>query len=186
MQKIPTVFLRDKENPKRVTKEVDPECQWVLDGEGVATEKFDGSACAIIEGKLYKRHQHKAEKGDPPDGWIHWTHDPEQRSGHGWLPCIEGDPSSRYHLEAFTIERDAYRDGTYELVGKKSNGNPYRMASHHLWRHGSTRCTVPDRSFDGLRDWLSAAIPMEGLVFHHPDGRIAKIKRRDFGLPWPS
>lgn len=23
-----------------------------------------------------------------------------------------------------------------------------------------------------------------GVVFHHPDGRMAKIKRSDFGLAW--
>lgn len=26
--------------------------------------------------------------------------------------------------------------------------------------------------------------PFEGIVFHHPDGRRAKVKRSDFGLPW--
>ena len=31
-----------------------------------------------------------------------------------------------------------------------------------------------------LRDY-----PHEGIVWHHPDGRRAKIKRRDFGHPWP-
>jgi hypothetical protein len=27
--------------------------------------------------------------------------------------------------------------------------------------------------------------PIEGIVWHHPDGRMVKIKRRDLGLPWP-
>lgn len=40
-------------------------------------------------------------------------------------------------------------------------------------------------TFDGLREWLTSH-PVEGLVFHHPDGRLAKIKRRDFGLRWPA
>jgi hypothetical protein len=26
---------------------------------------------------------------------------------------------------------------------------------------------------------------IEGIVWHHQDGRMAKIKRRDFGYPWP-
>ena len=39
-------------------------------------------------------------------------------------------------------------------------------------------------TFDGLHRWLCAH-PVEGLVFHHPDGRMAKIKRRDYGLSWP-
>ena len=55
MKKIPTLFIRDASNPKFVTREVNPECQWVIDGEGVATRKWDGSACLIRGGKLFKR-----------------------------------------------------------------------------------------------------------------------------------
>lgn len=43
------------------------------------------------------------------------------------------------------------------------------------------------RSYTGLRDFLaeleSRYAPghlAEGIVFHHPDGRRAKIKRKDF------
>ena len=39
----------------------------------------------------------------------------------------------------------------------------------------------PPRTFAELRRWL-AGQDIEGLVWHHPDGRMAKIKRRDFGL----
>jgi hypothetical protein len=39
----------------------------------------------------------------------------------------------------------------------------------------------PPRDFDGLRTWL-AGKDIEGIVWHHPDGRMAKIKLRDFGL----
>jgi hypothetical protein len=40
------------------------------------------------------------------------------------------------------------------------------------------------RDFEGLKEYLSAK-QMEGMVFHHPDGRMAKIKKRDFRLRWP-
>ena len=26
---------------------------------------------------------------------------------------------------------------------------------------------------------------VEGIVWHHPDGRMVKIKRKDFGFKWP-
>lgn len=49
---------------------------------------------------------------------------------------------------------------------------------------------VPDRSFDALQALLfdldskySPGHLAEGIVFHHPDGRRAKIKRKDFPLP---
>ena len=37
------------------------------------------------------------------------------------------------------------------------------------------------RTFAGLRAFL-AGQDFEGLVFPHPDGRMGKIKLRDFGL----
>lgn len=37
--------------------------------------------------------------------------------------------------------------------------------------------------FEGIKGFLAENV-IEGLVWHHPDGRMAKIKRRDFGLKW--
>jgi hypothetical protein len=75
-------------------------------------------------------------------------------------------------------------EGTYELVGPKVQGNPYHLEVHKLIRHGADLIDAP-RDFDGLRVWLSEHT-IEGIVWHHPDGRMAKIKRRDFGLSWPA
>ena len=52
MKKIPTLFERVFENHKKVgiLPNVTPGMEWVLEGEGVATEKIDGSCCAIIDG----------------------------------------------------------------------------------------------------------------------------------------
>ncbi|MCP9964512.1 hypothetical protein [Actinomadura madurae] len=36
--------------------------------------------------------------------------------------------------------------------------------------------------YDGLAAWLRAH-PYEGIVWHAPDGRMAKLKRRDFRRP---
>ena len=41
--------------------------------------------------------------------------------------------------------------------------------------------TEPPRDFDGLRAFLETA-GIEGIVWHHGDGRMAKIKAKDFGL----
>lgn len=35
------------------------------------------------------------------------------------------------------------------------------------------------RDFDGLMTWLLAHPEFEGIVWHHPDGRMAKLKHRD-------
>jgi hypothetical protein len=41
----------------RATRESNPGCQWVFDGEGVATRKYDGACCMVRDGKLYKRRE---------------------------------------------------------------------------------------------------------------------------------
>ncbi|MFF0467058.1 hypothetical protein ACFYPX_06380 [Micromonospora zamorensis] len=46
-------------------------------------------------------------------------------------------------------------------------------------------CAEPEKApldHDGLRAWLLAHPDWEGVVWHHPDGRMAKLKRRDFLL----
>ncbi len=185
MQKIRTIYIRDEANPKRVTDEIDPDCQWVFDGEGKATEKFDGSACLVRDGLLYRRLHLRPGKDKPP-GWIHWSFNDPSPTGHGWLP-VTGCKSDAYHREAWA-SRAQFKDGTYEVVGPKSNGNPHQLLEHTLWQHGLvTYADMPDKPVDGcqLEEWFVDHPPMEGIVWHHPDGRMAKIKAKDFGLRWP-
>ena len=52
---------------------------------------------------------------------------------------------------------------------------------HILLRHGSILIQTDCRDFDSIRDFLSTA-GIEGIVWHHDDGRMVKIKARDFGI----
>lgn len=53
-------------------------------GEGVATVKVDGSCCAMINGKFYKRYD--AKKGRSiPRGAIKCQKEPDPVTGH--MPC---------------------------------------------------------------------------------------------------
>ena len=75
-------------------------------------------------------------------------------------------------------------DGTYELVGPHVQGNPENISFDYLWSHAD--CDIreddaPPRTYAGLKAWL-AERDVEGVVWHHPDGRMAKIKGKDFGL----
>jgi hypothetical protein len=111
----------------------------------------------------------------------------------GWEP-IEQSAFARFHAEAvrdgaflpYLISEPPKVGGTYELVGPKVNGDPEGAGRHLLIRHGYTAAvdyremkSLP-LAFDGLRDWLRAHPAWEGIVWHHPDGRMAKLKRRDF------
>ena len=56
MKKIPTLFKRifDAQHHKHVTDELTPGLEWVMEGRGVATVKFDGTCCALIGGRFYR------------------------------------------------------------------------------------------------------------------------------------
>lgn len=67
MKKIKSVFERDYEGTHLVYDSVVPGCEWVLAGEGVATRKYDGSCCAIIDGELFRRYDCKKGKSRRKD-----------------------------------------------------------------------------------------------------------------------
>lgn len=169
MQKIPTLFERDEARRGRpVTPVVKKECLWVAAGEGVATRKLDGMNVQIIGGVLYKRQK-------PADG------DYDEAS---YVEARRDDPADRWLFAAFD-SAPSWQDGVYEALGPKIQGDPEKYGRHTLVRVVPCEpwlvlADVP-RDFDGLRAFL-AAQDMEGIVFHHPDGRKAKIKKRDFGL----
>lgn len=185
MKKIPTLFERDWNGDKSlVTREVNPQCQWVADGEGIATLKIDGTCCLVRDGALFKRREVKSI-ALAPAGFEVTDIDDVTGKVVGWMP-VGDEPEDRYHREAWEHETKVYGrlpDGTYELIGPKVQGNPETVSKHLLIAHKSLSMhdRVP-RDFDGLRDYFLANSNKEGIVWQHPDGRMAKIKLRDFGI----
>lgn len=189
MKKIPTIFERDWDGDRsRVVNKPHPDCGWVFAGEGVATQKLDGTSCMVREGRLYKRREVKKGQTAPPEFELA-TFDEETGKTVGWMPVTDAS-EDKYHREAFL--RGTLPDGTYELVGPNVQGNPEHMEQNTLVSHRNvvlaSAVKGAPRTFEELREWL-AGKDIEGLVWHHPDGRMAKIKLRDFGLkraPRPS
>ncbi len=199
MKKIISLFQRNYDGDRLVRDEVVPGAEWVLAGEGVPTRKFDGTCCMIREGQLYKRHEVKKGKATPAN--FEAAQEPEAVTGNivGWVPVGDG-PEDRWHREAFEYRNGLaiqfgsgpLRDGTFELVGPKIQGNPEGYNEHDLVRHGDYKLgdalaadskkwdRVP-RTFEGLKEYFGAH-NIEGIVWHHPDGRMVKIKAKDFGL----
>jgi len=89
-------------------------------------------------------------------------------------------PDDARHREAWS-QAFFVDDGTYELCGPKVQKNPERYSCHVLVRHGKEVLEDAPRTFDALRAYL-AGRDIEGIVWHHPDGRMVKIKGKDFGL----
>lgn len=201
-----TVFVVDYDNSNLATPDVRNCNLWVVNGEGQASIKFDGTSCLIQDGKLYKRWDRKLsnkfykkmisskrknqkfvadesmfkplkegaiacnESFDPVT--FHWPH---------WVPVSESN-EDQYHREGFLNLTDKV-DGTYELVGPKIQANPYNLDTHELWKHGSEKVDIKDYSFDGLKK-LILSLNAEGLVWVHNDGRMAKLRKSDFGVDW--
>ena len=195
MKKIPTLFEREYKDHKVIGIKpiVTPGLEWVLEGEGVATVKYDGSCCAIINGVFYKRYDAKKGK-QPPAGAIPCQPEPDPITGHWphWLPVSFTDPSDKWLVKAFcfNLERgyhtigDILPDGTYEAIGNHFQGNPYNMIYDCLIPHGYLRINKFPRTFEGMREfWKDYKI--EGVVFWLGGQPRCKIKRSDFGYEWP-
>jgi len=177
MKKITTLFKKDPHDLSRVTNELDPENSWVLTN-GIATRKYDGTACAIIGGKLYKRYDAKHGKSAPTDGIP--CQEPDSITGH-WPHWVPVNTNDKWHNIAFSLLNLAI-DGTYELVGEKVNGNPEKITGHKLIPHGKDTLPIFDFSYDAIKKYLSEN-DIEGIVFHEVGGeRMCKIRKSDFGI----
>ena len=185
MRKIPTLFKREFCDHKvvKVMPEVTDGMEWVLEGDGLATIKVDGSCCAIINGELYRRYDAKKGK-KPPEGAIPCC-DPDPITGHHphWVKCEEDNPADKWFFYAYRNTLQPIPDGTYEATGRHFNGNPYGFHDDTLIRHGVDKVEV-ERTFEGIKKWLEEHAE-EGIVFWKDGEPQCKIKRSDFGLPWP-
>ena len=186
MKKIPTLFEREFANHKVVgiSPKVTAGMEWVLDGDGVATVKLDGSCTAIINGEFYKRYDAKHGK-KPPEGAIPCC-DPDPITGHHphWVKVDKNNPADKWFIAAYKAwPAEALFCGTFEAVGPHFQGNPYGLDADILMPHGQQIITV-ERSFEGIRQYLSEN-RIEGIVFWKDGLPMCKIKRSDFGFEWP-
>ncbi len=166
---------------RELLDEINPECQWVFDGEGVATRKYDGSCCMIRDGVLFKRRE--VQKDAIPPNYFESAQEADINTGKlvGWLPVRECT-EDQYHRQAyFNSGGLELEDGTYELIGPMVQKNKECSPDHILVRHGHKKYSDIPTDFIAIREFLKE-IDVEGFVWHHPDGRMAKIKKRDFGF----
>lgn len=179
MKKIISLFQRNYDGNRLVRDEIVPGAEWVQAGEGLATRKWDGTCCLLRGGRLYKRYD--AKKGKTPPPGFEPAQEPDPVTGHhpGWLPVGDG-PEDEWFRAGLAMSMP-HEDGTYELCGPKVNGNPECFTDHCLIRHGAHEVYDAPRDFAGLRAFFATA-GIEGIVWHHPDGRMVKIKAKDFGI----
>lgn len=185
MEKIPTIF--DRDDDFTVMNHPRKGCEWVFAGEGVATEKLDGTnirltvRAGLVVRVEKRRNPTKVQKAKGVlDGW--------------YVDTDERAPEDRWIFEAVRgTETESWPDGEHsaEALGPNIQGNELGLSKHVCVPFN---LEVPSyesvaRTYEGLRELLrgldSRVSPghlAEGIVFHHPDGRRAKIKRKDFGF----
>jgi hypothetical protein len=189
MKKIPTLFERDWQGDRsRVTSEVNPDALWVFSEPCRATRKFDGTAVMLRDGVLYCRFDAKHGK-KPPINFEPAQPEADSETGHwpGWVPA-GNDPQYQWQRKAHEFSKEHALldgDGTYEAVGPHFQGNPEHYAQDVLVRHGAEELPDAPKYFNELAEWFKGK-DIEGIVWHHADGRMAKIKAKDFGAKRPS
>ena len=185
MKKMKTVFQRGERIPGKSVKvqDVVGHTNWVIEGHGIATRKWDGRAVLVEDGNIFVRYDCKAGK-TPPTGFIPCEETPDPISGHwpGWVPMQPTDRPVVESIEWWKKNRGALPNGTYESVGPKigtrHGANPENLSEQILIKHGEDILDVQDRSFNGIKEFLRDK-QIEGIVFYH-DGEMMKIKKNDF------
>ncbi|WP_219471102.1 RNA ligase family protein [Nonomuraea rhizosphaerae] len=183
MEKIPTLFERD--DRFRVVDRPRAECAWVFDGEGVGTEKLDGTNVRLT---VRSGHVVRVEKRRNPS-----KAQKQQGIVDGWyVDAADGSAEDKWILDAAgNTDVSGWPDGEHscEALGPRIQGNPLGLSEHRCVPFNLEAPVYQDvpRGYAELHDYLakldSGFAPgslAEGIVFHHPDGRRAKIKRKDF------
>ena len=188
MPKIHSPFIREMiDGFYVVTPKIDEDYKWVFEEEGVmAVEKLDGTNVSIV-----------VEDGTITHIYNRTTRIPFFNKGKSWI--VQGI------LESYDRGYCNLTDGQYfgELIGPKVQGNPYKL-DRHMWipfqTYGQKHLRYKSwgqypKDFKAISEWFKTDIFSlfsrrhnsehekmfpEGIVFTHPDGRMAKLRRDMF------
>ena len=144
-----------------------PEARNACQGEEIKLHKLPfriGRENRVTSEKQVKRKERRKLTGTPNND----------------LYLIDNGKFLNVSREHFQIDKK--EDGTYELCGKKVQGNPENIEGHKLIKHGSEVLSLEDDSFEYIKQYLTEN-DIEGIVFHHRnDDRMCKIRKSDFGI----
>ena len=186
MPKLHSPFIRKNINGKYVvTPEINPDYRWVFDEPAVkAIEKLDGTnvSIAVEKGEVTQIYNRTIKVG-------FW-------SGSPIIQCLLNSAEKKWLR---------FSDGQYfgEAVGEKIQANPLNLKKR-MWMPFELAKTKlmytsfykHDRTFENWSSWFKdylfslmarkyavdkeKKVFAEGVVFYHPDGRMAKLRRSMF------
>ena len=182
MPKLESPFIREDINGNHVvTPKIAEGYDWVFTDDKVhAVEKLHGTNVSII-----------VEEAAVTSVWNRTARIPVFNKGKRFI--IEAV------MESYERGYCDLPDGQWfgEVVGPKVNGNPYKLEKP-LWIPFSTYCWEKlsykswgkyPKTFESISEWFKDLMPLfymhqhsgekgfvEGVVFTHPDGRMAKLR----------
>lgn len=184
MKKIPTIFKRDKELGGHIVDE------YVVDlslfAGAVATEKLDGTNVRVT---VRNHTVVRVEKRRNPDKI-------QKHKGiiEPWYVDASDSAEDKWIMDAVrNTDYSVIPDGEWsgEAVGTNIQGNPLNLPTNRVVFFTLGQCPVHENvptTFAGLAEWLKTVkskygndCGIEGIVWHCPDGRMMKIKTKDFG-----
>lgn len=188
--KIQSPFIREMINRTYVvTSKITEDMSWVFEDESVlAVEKIHGTCCAVVV----------------ENGVVSSLFNRTNR-----IPFIGGTLSKALTEgvnNALSKNRFSLVDGIYwgELIGPKVQKNDYQLEEHEWLPFEWMRSHLTynswhkySKTFENISEWFKKPIEEggifslfmkkrglnqqpEGLVFTHPDGRMAKLRRDMF------
>ena len=186
MKKILTIFDRNWESDRKVNPKLIVDFNFA---EAIATEKLDGMNIRLT---IRKGTVVRVEKRRNPT---------QLQKGEGifepwYVDAQESDTQDKWIFDAVrNTDFSTVVDGEWsgEAIGKNIQGNPLNLENNQVflfslpdWKAKITLVDVPN-NFDEMAAYLKNRKSVigndaliEGIVWHHPNGEMVKIKRKDF------
>lgn len=179
MPKLQSPFVRNEKTKWKVIDEVTEGYEWVFEDESVmAIEKLDGTNVSIL-----------IQGGAVTGIWNR-----ENRI----TMFSQGNEAIMKGLTNSSKQIAKLLDGQHfgELIGPGINGNSYKL-DDYAWipfetfsqKHLKYKCWGKyPKTFESISEWFKELMPLytmmrgdkegfvEGIVFTHPDGRMAKLR----------
>ncbi len=181
-----TIFDRNWESDRKINPKLIVDFNFA---EAIATEKLDGMniritlRAGVVVRVEKRRNPTKVQKQNGI-------------SNPWYVDAEESNTQDKWIFDAVkNTDFSEVQDGEWsaEAIGKNIQGNPLQLENNQVfifslpdWKARITLKDVPT-DFEAIKAYLverksllNEAAPIEGIVWHHPNGEMVKIKRKDF------
>ena len=86
---------------REILNEPHSDCDWVFNGEGIATRKYDGTCVKIDNGQYFKRREVNNGK-KAPSNFIEEQFDKNTGKRFGWVPIDPASKEDKWHIDDAT------------------------------------------------------------------------------------